>query len=540
MKFGRMRVDDTVGAILGHSTSAGKLRLKKGHVLSITDVEALLQAGVQQIFAGRLDPDDVAEDIAATMVANAALGPGVKTNAAFTGRANLYAEIGGIVQIDPEGVTAINLVDESVTIATVPSYDLVEPGQMLATIKIIPFAAPRTVVELCVAQAKRSNPLVRVMPLRDHAVGLVMTALPETKKTVLDKTESAVRNRLEALGSHLQASLTCAHHEDAIGEAIGKLAAQGLSPLLVFGASAIVDRRDVVPAGIVKAGGEVDHFGMPVDPGNLLLLGHIGDTPIIGVPGCGRSPKINGFDWVLQRLLADIKVTPRDIMLMGSGGLLKEIPSRPMPREGVAEVKAPSMPKIAGLVLAAGQSRRMGVENKLLLSIDGKPMVSHIVDALLTSGARPIIVVVGHQANLVQDALAGRDVHFVENPLFAQGLSTSLRTGITAVPSGIDGALVCLADMPRVRSAHLDKLIAAFNPVEGRAIIVPTKDGKRGNPVLWAARFFPYMAAVAGDVGAKHLIGEHADLVREVPMDDSAVLFDIDTPETLRAAQSDA
>jgi molybdenum cofactor cytidylyltransferase len=292
----------------------------------------------------------------------------------------------------------------------------------------------------------------------------------------------------------------------------------------------------VIPAAIEQAGGSVEHFGMPVDPGNLLLLAHLGDIPVLGLPGCVRSPKLNGFDWVLQRLIADVPVTPRDIMLLGAGGLLKEIPTRPQPRAGDQESKpTPRGPKVAAIVLAAGRSTRMGAANKLLAEVDGAPMVRRAVEAALASQARPVVVVTGNEQGKVQAALRGCKVTFAHNPDFAAGMSTSLKKGLGALPADSEGAVVCLGDMPMVGGGVLDRLIGAFDPLEGRAICVPTWNGKRGNPVLWARRFFPEMAELAGDVGAKHLIGEHADLVAEVAMPDDAVLTDIDTPEALAA-----
>jgi molybdenum cofactor cytidylyltransferase len=311
---------------------------------------------------------------------------------------------------------------------------------------------------------------------------------------------------------------------------------------MVVGASAITDRRDVIPAAVERSGGTVEHFGMPVDPGNLLLLGRHGETSVLGLPGCARSPKLNGFDWVLQRLIADVPVTRRDIMLMGAGGLLKEIPTRPQPRSGAERVRVASTaqraPSIAAVILAAGRSSRMRGANKLLAEVDGTPMVVHAVDAALASRARPVIAVTGNDADRVAAAHAGKPVTLVHNPDFAEGISGSLKRGLAAVPDDCDGALICLADMPRIGAAALDRLIAAFNPVEGRAICVPTFNGKRGNPVLWARRFFPEMTDLAGDVGARHLIGDHAELVCEVAMPDDAILTDIDTPEALASIRA--
>jgi molybdenum cofactor cytidylyltransferase len=270
---------------------------------------------------------------------------------------------------------------------------------------------------------------------------------------------------------------------------------------------------------------------MPVDPGNLLLLAHLGDRPVLGLPGCARSPKLNGFDWVLERLAAGIPLTRQDIMGMGVGGLLTEISTRPQPREA-----KPAKPgRIAALVLAAGQSRRMGQANKLLAPVDDRPLVAHAVDAMLASRADPVIVVTGHQADAVRAALVERPVIWAHNPDYAAGLSGSLAAGLAALPEDAEGVVIGLGDMPRITAAQIDRLIAAFNPLEGRAICVPTVRGKRGNPVLFATRFVPEMRAIGGDVGARHLIGEHAEEVVEIEFDDDGALVDIDTPEALAA-----
>jgi molybdenum cofactor cytidylyltransferase len=291
----------------------------------------------------------------------------------------------------------------------------------------------------------------------------------------------------------------------------------------------------------VRAGGKVDHFGMPVDPGNLMLMGRIGETPVLGLPGCARSPKFNGFDLVLQRVLAGAPVKPQDVMKLGSGGLLKEIPTRPLPRASRPEQEkaVARMPRISALVLAAGQSRRMGGPNKLLVQIDGKAMVAHVVDMLLTSKVFSITVVTGHQADQVKTALAGRNVAFVHNPRYGEGLSTTLGAGVAALPPEADGAIVCLGDMPKLTAAAVDKLIAAYDPVENRSIIVPTSGGKRGNPVLWGKRYFAEMRAISGDVGARAMIGEHQDQVAEVEIGDRGVLVDIDTKEALDALSAE-
>jgi molybdenum cofactor cytidylyltransferase len=303
----------------------------------------------------------------------------------------------------------------------------------------------------------------------------------------------------------------------------------------VFGASAIADRRDVIPAALESIGGRIAHFGMPVDPGNLLMIGDADGHPVLGAPGCARSPKENGFDWVLMRLLADLPVEREDITGFGVGGLLMEIVTRPQPREE----HPPTGRNVAALVLAAGRSSRMGGPNKLLETIAGRPLVRVVVEAALASRARPVIVVTGYQRERVEAALAGLPVTFVHNPSFADGLGTSLRAGVTAVPAEVDGVIVCLGDMPQVDASLIDRLVGAFEPDKGALVVVPTIAGQRGNPVVWSRRFFPDLMAVEGDVGARHLIGRYAEAVTEVVLSGNAALTDIDTPEALEAFKAE-
>ncbi len=541
MIFGRMPIREALGAILAHGVRTGARAFRKGRVLDPADVEALIAAGLDTVVAARPEAGDVGEDDAAARIAAAARGPGIAAAAPFTGRCNLYAEAAGVALIDAARVDAINHLDESVTIATVAPFAAVEARRMVATIKIIPFAAPGTAVAEAVRLAADEGPLARLAPFTRKTVGLVMSGLPGTKDSVLDGTRRTVGERAARLGATVLGDRRVDHEESAIAGAVTACIADGADIVLVSGASAVVDRRDVVPAGIERAGGRIEHFGMPVDPGNLLLLGAIetaaGRVPVVGMPGCARSPRLNGFDWVLERLAANLPVRRADVMRMGAGGLLKEIAARPQPRDRTPEpaFDATHMPRIAALVLAAGQSRRMGSVNKLLVGIDGTPMVRRVAEALIASKAARPLVVTGHEATRVRAALDGLDVGFVHNPDHAEGLSTSLRRGLAALDGDCDGALICLGDMPDVTSADIDRMIAAFDPLEGRAIVVPTHRGKRGNPVLWAERFFAPISAVSGDVGARHLIGENAEWVCEVAAGGDGVLVDIDTAEALAA-----
>ena len=541
MRFGDTPIDEATGAILAHSWRANGVNFAKGRVLSGDDVAKLKAAGASSVVAARLDPDDLHEDEAAATLAKALAGQGIEVTAPFTGRCNHFAREAGLAVIDQVRIDALNELDEAVTVATLPPFARVAPRQMVATVKIIPYAAPRAAVRRAVEAARSGNqPLVSVASFKVMKAGLVQTRLPGTRDKVLDKAVGTTGKRLTSLGSSLAGERRCAHDASAITGALKELKAEGCDIFLIAGASAIVDRHDVIPSGIEQAGGKVIHFGMPVDPGNLLLTGEFAGRPVLGLPGCAKSPKYNGFDMVLERLAAGLPVGRAEIVRMGAGGLLAEIASRPQPRDDESDdAGLQQAPRVAVLVLAAGRSTRMGGPNKLLADANGEPLVVHAVKAALASQAVEVVVVLGHMADPVKAAILAAvpkaRLRFVPNPDFAEGLSTSVRTGIAALGKEIDAAIVQLGDMPGVNSALLDRLMAAFSPVEGRSICVPTVGGKRGNPVLWDRRFFSEIAKVEGDTGAKHLIGEHADLVCEVEMTGEAAITDIDTPEALAA-----
>jgi molybdenum cofactor cytidylyltransferase len=277
---------------------------------------------------------------------------------------------------------------------------------------------------------------------------------------------------------------------------------------------------------------------MPVDPGNLLMTGTLDGRAVIGLPGCARSPRLNGFDFVLWRVLAGLPVGRAEIAALGVGGLLADSPVRPHPREAML-VTAPRLPRIAAIVLAAGHSSRMRAAgqntNKLLQPLAGRPMVRYAVEAALKSAASDVVVVTGNENQRVRAALEGLPIIFSDNPDYSKGLSTSLISGLNILSDDCDGALVLLGDMPAVDAGLLDRLIAAFDPEEDRAIIVPVHGGKRGNPVLWARRFFDEMRELSGDAGARALFAPYAGLICEVEAGSDAPLTDIDTEQALSA-----
>jgi molybdenum cofactor cytidylyltransferase len=539
MKFGPVAPADALGATAVHSIRQGDLVLKKGTLIGPAEAAELKAAGVKELVVARLEPGDVSEDEAAADIAAAVAGEGVRTDRAFTGRCNLFAETSGVLVLDKDGSDRLNRIDEAVTLATLPAFKPVVEGEMIATVKIIPFAVSRNARDKAVAEAAKAKPVIRVAPYTVRKIGIVSTLLPGLSPKVVDKTLKITAARIAPAGATIVAEKRVPHATQALAAAIDEVLKAGAELVIVFGASAIADRRDVIPAAVEAVGGEIEHFGMPVDPGNLMLIGRLHGQAVIGAPGCARSPKENGFDWVLMRLLAGLPVSREDITGMGVGGLLMEIVTRPQPRTVPPEQAVKKEYRIAAVVLAAGRSTRMGAINKLIAEIGGKPLVRIAAEQALASRAKPVIVVTGHEHERVEAALAGLPVRFVHNPDYADGLGTSLKAGIAAVPADADGVVVCLGDMPQVDAGLIDKLIAAIDPERGGLVVVPSIDGRRGNPVVWSRRFFHDLTAISGDIGARHLIGSYAEAVVEVPVAGEAALTDVDTPESLSAVKAE-
>src|SRR5215212_1735247 len=521
MKFGPASPADAIGGVTVHTLRQGSLVLKKGTTIGAAEVEALNKAGVKEIVVVRLEEGDVSEDEAAASIAQAVAGEGVNVERAFTGRANLFAARPGVLVVDRAAVDRINGIDEAITFATLAAFKPVVEGEMIATVKLIPFGVEARLRDAAVDVAGKGA--LRIAPYTIKKVGVVSTLLPGLSPKVIDKTLRVTAERLAPAGAAIIAERRVPHDEADLASSIKELLGLGAELVIVFGAAAITE-----------IGGKIEHFGMPVDPGNLLLIGSAGGVPVLGAPGCARSPVENGFDWVLMRLLAGLKVTRAELTGMGVGGLLMEIVTRPQPRT-VADLEANR--NVTAIVLAAGRSTRMGGPNKLLAEIDGKKLVRIVAEQALASRAAGVIVVTGHQADLVEQALAGLNVKFVRNPDFAGGLASSVKAGIGVVPDNADGAVVCLGDMPLISAKMIDQLIETFAPDRGHLIAVPVSDGRRGNPVLWSRRFFRELMTLDGDVGARHLIAKHTEAVAEVPVDGQSAFLDIDTPQALEAAR---
>lgn len=333
MRFGEVPLEEAQGAILAHSVPLPDGRLRKGCRLGQGELDRLRAAGVGEVTVARLDPDDVHEDAAALAVAQALVpspvAAGLRLKPVGTGRVNIHADVTGVAEVLAQQVDALNAVDPMVTLATVPRWQRLAQGEMLATVKVIAYAVPLTALEAACAAGAGA---LRMRPVAMSQAALIQTV---TEGDDGEKGHRAIQQRLSALHVTMQPKQIVPHREAELAAALGAVTQADL--ILILTASATSDPHDVAPQAVRRAGGTVERFGMPVDPGNLLFIGRLGEVPVIGLPGCAKSPALNGADWVMERVICGVPVTGADIAAMGVGGLLKEIPERGRPRTAAPE-----------------------------------------------------------------------------------------------------------------------------------------------------------------------------------------------------------
>jgi molybdenum cofactor cytidylyltransferase len=337
MKFLRVPISEAAGGILAHNVidAEGLRVLKKGVLLTDRNLDKLAACGRDFIYVAQLEAGDIGEDKAARRVAAAVAGPGVFSPHAATGRANLKATTAGLLRVNVAAIDRLNEIDDGITVATLATHAFVRASQMVATVKIIPFAVAQSAVQAVEEYSRSVAPIISVEALPARKVGLIVTAHQGQHERIAAEFAPALQARLEKLGSSV-AQTDFAEHEIAdIAQALRRQLAAGCEMMLIVSMTAIIDRHDVVPTAIEHAGGVVEHFGAPVDPGNLLLIAYAGSMPIIGAPGCVRSPKTNALDLVLPRLVAGERITRREVVRLGHGGLFEEIRERHLLREAI-------------------------------------------------------------------------------------------------------------------------------------------------------------------------------------------------------------
>ena len=332
MKFGEVELDEAVGGILAHKLydDSGKLIFNKGHRLSERDIADLRRRGRSRITVTQLSAADLHENAAAERIGAVVAGANVRVRAPGVGRANLTAAERGVLHVNVPTLEIINHIYDGITIATRREFSLVDAGEMVALVKVVPFGVPAARVVDVERIAEASASVLQVRPLLAKRVALIVSGTEATRERLLKSFHEPVRRRIEGWGSQLIEPIYTAHKAGAIAEAISAHADADL--ILVASISAIIDREDIVPSALLRAGGSITLHGVPVDPGTLMMMGYLGEVPVVGAPGCIKSPKTNVIDWILPRLLTGERLTRANLVSMGHGGLLKDIAERPMPR----------------------------------------------------------------------------------------------------------------------------------------------------------------------------------------------------------------
>lgn len=341
MKFEPVSLIHATGKILGHNVTGpdGRRIFRKGRPLSGEDIEQLRELGRKTVYVAKLEPGDIDEDAAAGRIANCLSNEQFRLSGPSTGRANLYTMVQGIIRVDTGRLTALNHC-QGVTLATLRHNSVVSEGKIAATLKILPYAVPHATVELAENIARRGGPLIALDPLRPKRVSLILSGSPHARERIVRSFESSLSKRLEALGAGIATVdfvlLDEEEDEANLASMLKQRVREGAQLVILAGETAIMDRHDIAPRAVERAGGRVICYGAPVDPGNLLMLAELGDTPVMGAPGCARSPKDNIIDLVLPRLLVGDRLDRDDIISFAHGGLLEDVPERPSPRSRLA------------------------------------------------------------------------------------------------------------------------------------------------------------------------------------------------------------
>lgn len=329
MRLHTLPIQEAVGHILRHNLAdeQGRKALAKGHVIRKDDLPRLRALGLSELRVAVLEPDDVHEDEAAQRLAQAVAGSGITATKAHASRVNLQAVFPGPLSVDVNRLAAINSID-GLTVATLREHSFVQERQVLATIKIIPFAVPIDQLAIAEAVGRSGPPILEVRALCILDVGVILVGSPRARQRIEGVVFPAIEARVAALQGAVNGLRYVAPDEEAVAEAIREMHAQGVGLIIIAGETSVMDRHDVTPQAITLAGGAIEQYGAPVEPGNLLLLAYLpperGDAPlpILGAPGCVRSRDTNIVDLLLPRLMAGDYIRRSDIVALGHGGLL--------------------------------------------------------------------------------------------------------------------------------------------------------------------------------------------------------------------------
>ncbi|MCP5145514.1 MAG: NTP transferase domain-containing protein [Gammaproteobacteria bacterium] len=522
---------DATGHLLVHSYRLPDGTVNKGRRLTPSDITRLAGAGVTHVHVLMTSSSDIDENEAAHAIAMALSSNHVVAGTAANGRCDLYADSSGILTCADADVTAINANSAGINLILRPMHTAVTAGEVIGEVKVVPYAIDPASLAETLGQVARPD-IVSVAPFVHRRCGVLQTHVGFKRDAIFAKTLRVLHNKLQQWNAEIDAERIVEHESHSVRQAISELCRSGCELILVAGASATTADDDVIPAAILADGGEVVQLGVPVDPGTLLGICYSGTgIPVLILPGSQRSPAPSSFDLLVPRLLTGERLERPALQTLGVGGLLTR-----GSRASAQEKFAVESDEVTAIVLAGGASRRMGTANKMLAEVSGSPMVARVVSTLRKADVDRIVVVTGHDATAVRCAIDDETINFVHNEHYAEGMSTSLRTGVAAAMAQSAAVLICLGDMPLIAVESIDAILAVPNP-KG-TIVVPVHAGARGNPVRWGRDFLPALELLRGDRGARALLDAYAEHVIEVALDDEGILRDFDTPEALRSLTS--
>jgi len=319
MKLQNIPIENSIGAILVHNVigADGRKALSKGRAIRAEDIAILRALGKTTVYVAMLDPTDGREDDAAARLARAVAGDAVVPSTPSGGRVNFYPANPGFLRVDRERLKQINEL-QGVTLATIQNYSAIQPKKMIATLKTIGLALPENTLR----EAEKIGATMSIASVKNQNVAIILTGSENGKAKTQETFTPPIRARVEELGARVVSESYVTENESEIARAIESAIGAGAQLVIIAGETSIMDAQDITPRGIENAGGKIEVYGAPVEPGNLLLLAYRDGVPILGAPGCVKSRETNVVDLILPRLLMGERVTRADVNELAVGGLL--------------------------------------------------------------------------------------------------------------------------------------------------------------------------------------------------------------------------
>ena len=531
MKFGEFPAYDALGLELVHDVKCQGKTLKKGHILTSADLSLLKYSGIKTITGVQFSSEDVLPETTADILLKTLAGDYLRyTMPDETGYSEIFADIDGTFVFDQERLKRFNMHSELISLITIQPYIPVYKGQFIANLRVFGPAVPAEKLNEAITKISGTGPLLKVAPYAFCKIGFIRTLISNSSIPPMDDDKLAAR--FAAFGFRIVYSDLCEHNVAAIEKAVRNAIDAEAEIVLVESQNPPLHRDDIVPMGFKEAAADIDRLGWPVDTGLSLVIGHKNNVKLLGYSA--EDAEQPAFDRLLRFMATNSLPNPDTFSSLAMNGLslgrmTKRISKEQM-QNSIAVASLTDSEKIAVVILAAGSSRRMVGTNKLLESINGLPMIEHVVRSALSSNADYVVVVTGHDAKFIEKRLEQYDVKIVRNADYVSGVLGSVRLGLAVLPPDIAGAVILPADMPAFTEDYIDKLIEAFDfTAKRRPVVLPVFNSVRHNPVLWPRDLFNVVKIVPEDSQFVPALIEHSDYIKEIPLKDDLPLTDINT-----------